>query len=353
VGDACEELNLPGAPQGFRANPGDARVTLRWDRSTEADHLGYRLERASGLGSSFTLLADLGAGMTSHVDVGLENGRSYAYRLLGLGLDGPGPFADPVTATPRAVSLALGFSGPMPAPGDPASREVGVDLTASASGGEDGRIEGWSLAVGSEVCAIAGATTEGTAGAAALGEGSGFERTEVTEAGVVSVVVLAFEPGRGLELSGAPQRLLRLTVERGGESCECGLRFADGLRGSGQPVDNLVAYRGQAFLPELAESRIDFCGGPSFRRGDSDGNGRLEVTDALRTLNRLFLGTGILNCLEAADADDNGRLEITDPIRVLGFLFLGGPAPLPPGPRNCGPDPAGSPELGCQVYTSC
>jgi hypothetical protein len=270
-----------------------------------------------------------------------------------MGPDGPGPFSDPVTATPRAVSLALGFSGPVPAPDDPNSREIGVDLTASAGASEDGRIEGWSLAVGSEGCAIRGATTEGTAGAAALGEGSGFERTEVTEAGVVSVVVLAFEPGRGLELSGMPQRLLRLTVEAAGEGCECGLKFTDGLRGSGQPLENLVAYRGQACLPGIADARFDFCGEPGFRRGDADGNGELEITDGINVLGLFFLGALQPRCLEAADADDNGVVEITDAIRVLGFLFLGGPAPLPPGPRDCGPDPAGSPDLGCQVYTSC
>ncbi|MGQ9590830.1 MAG: hypothetical protein ACUVYA_11105 [Planctomycetota bacterium] len=76
-----------------------------------------------------------------------------------------------------------------------------------------------------------------------------------------------------------------------------------------------------------------------FRRSDADSNGRLEITDAIFTLNYLFLGGREPTCPDAADADDNGRLEITDPIRVLGYLFLGGGAPPAPGPAFCGPDP--------------
>jgi hypothetical protein len=66
-----------------------------------------------------------------------------------------------------------------------------------------------------------------------------------------------------------------------------------------------------------------------FIRGDSNGDGLLDISDPVRTLIHLFLGAGPLECPDAADADDSGALDITDPIRLLDFLFLGGP-PLPP-----------------------
>ncbi|HVR75571.1 MAG TPA: hypothetical protein VMT52_14645, partial [Planctomycetota bacterium] len=96
-------------------------------------------------------------------------------------------------------------------------------------------------------------------------------------------------------------------------------------------------------------------GGVQFHRGDADDNGSLQLTDAVRILGFLFLGGPAPTCLEAADADDNGSLQLTDAVRILGFLFLGGPPPAPPGPppSPCGPDPAGSPDLGCDSYTSC
>ncbi len=95
-----------------------------------------------------------------------------------------------------------------------------------------------------------------------------------------------------------------------------------------------------------------------FHRGDSDDNGKLELTDAIRILGFLFLGGAVPPCMDAADADDNGKLELTDAVRILGFLFLGGAAPAPPGPPSeaCAADPtpgdAGE-DLGCESYTKC
>ncbi|HVR72768.1 MAG TPA: dockerin type I repeat-containing protein [Planctomycetota bacterium] len=90
-----------------------------------------------------------------------------------------------------------------------------------------------------------------------------------------------------------------------------------------------------------------------FRRGDVDGSGTLDLTDALRVLGYLFLGSGEPECLETADADDSGRIELTDALRILNYLFLGGLVLPPPGPPplECGPDPEGSPDVTCQTYT--
>ena len=79
-----------------------------------------------------------------------------------------------------------------------------------------------------------------------------------------------------------------------------------------------------------------------FRRGDADGNGALELTDVIRSLNFKFVGgeQNIIACPDAADVDDNGLLELTDDIRSLNFQFVGveGTLPESPGPFNCGPD---------------
>ena len=70
--------------------------------------------------------------------------------------------------------------------------------------------------------------------------------------------------------------------------------------------------------------------GPVFIRGDADGNGEVNLTNAVRTLNYLFRSGGDPGCLAAADADDNAEVAITDAIVVLGSLFLGrGPLPAP------------------------
>jgi hypothetical protein len=57
----------------------------------------------------------------------------------------------------------------------------------------------------------------------------------------------------------------------------------------------------------------------------------VNMSDALATLNFLFLGGMALPCEDAADTDDDGQLNVADPIATLGFLFLGRGVPRPPG----------------------
>lgn len=94
--------------------------------------------------------------------------------------------------------------------------------------------------------------------------------------------------------------------------------------------------------------------GALFHRGDSDNNGELQLTDAVRILGFLFLGGTPPTCFDAADADNNGQLQLTDAVRILGFLFLGQASPAPPGPppSACGVDPD-EVHLGCATYTHC
>lgn len=106
------------------------------------------------------------------------------------------------------------------------------------------------------------------------------------------------------------------------------LRFQDEL---GQPVTEDLST---SLEPEPAPPPLD-----TFVRGDADGNGAINITDGIFTLNYLFTGGGDPPCADAADADDNGSINITDGIFILNFLFTGGGDP--PAPFGaCGPDPS-------------
>ncbi|MBI4604051.1 MAG: hypothetical protein HY721_19010 [Planctomycetes bacterium] len=68
----------------------------------------------------------------------------------------------------------------------------------------------------------------------------------------------------------------------------------------------------------------------AFLRGDSTGDGKVDLADPVATLNYLFRGGDAPPCEDAADANDDGRIAITDPVITLQHLFLGGgllPAP--------------------------
>jgi hypothetical protein len=111
-----------------------------------------------------------------------------------------------------------------------------------------------------------------------------------------------------------------------------------------EPLRPATTYRwtvialGSAPEADAAGPLWSFTTAAAFRRGDSNGDGRADLSDAIATLGYLFLGSVAISCLDAADADDSGVLNLTDAIFLLGHLFLGGPAPPPPGIGDCGGD---------------
>ncbi len=89
-----------------------------------------------------------------------------------------------------------------------------------------------------------------------------------------------------------------------------------------------------------------------FRRGDSNADGRLDLSDAVFSLRHVFGAGSIPPCLDAGDANDDGTNDIADPIFMLSYLFQSGSPPPDPGPRSCGPDP--TPDgLDCASYLQC
>jgi hypothetical protein len=94
-------------------------------------------------------------------------------------------------------------------------------------------------------------------------------------------------------------------------------------------------------------------GGISFRRGDADTNGAVNITDAVRILNVLFLGIGTMTCDDASDSDDNGAVNITDAVRILNVLFLGIGVIPAPGTDTCGGDPTDDALTNCVYAVDC
>jgi hypothetical protein len=91
----------------------------------------------------------------------------------------------------------------------------------------------------------------------------------------------------------------------------------------------------------------------AFVRGDVDGSGAPELTDAVYLFNHLFLGGPIPPCRAAADANLEGNYTITSGVYLLNFLFLGGPEPLGPFPVCGNSSEASDVALGCETPTAC
>ncbi len=64
--------------------------------------------------------------------------------------------------------------------------------------------------------------------------------------------------------------------------------------------------------------------------GDTNGDRRLDIGDAIYLLGYLFAGSDPPACSEpydCADANGDGKIDIGDAIYLLQYLFAGGPLP--------------------------
>ena len=91
--------------------------------------------------------------------------------------------------------------------------------------------------------------------------------------------------------------------------------------------------------------------GDPFFRGDCNGDGVINITDAIFHLDALVGIGGDFPCQDACDSNDDGSDDIADPIHSLNFIFLDGPAPPAPYP-GCGAD-ATVDDLSCESYPFC
>jgi len=89
----------------------------------------------------------------------------------------------------------------------------------------------------------------------------------------------------------------------------------------------------------------------SFRRGDANADAVLDVSDGVRVLEFLFLGSAEIGCSDAGDVDDSGDLALNDAVFLFNSLFVDG-TPIPPPRDACGSDPTLD-ALPCAAFDPC
>jgi hypothetical protein len=65
--------------------------------------------------------------------------------------------------------------------------------------------------------------------------------------------------------------------------------------------------------------------------GDVDGNGLVNIADAVAIMSYVFMRGSVLQLLAAADPDCSGNVNISDAVYLIAFIFDAGPAPC----ANC------------------
>lgn len=137
--------------------------------------------------------------------------------------------------------------------------------------------------------------------------------------------------------------------------------LAEDFNGDGRPDLALPKSSNEVSLlfnlhgrDENGNGILDECD-PRFFRGDPNGDGAGNLTDAVFLLVYLFQGGEPPSCRESGDADDTGEINIADAVYLLQYLFRGGPPPPPPGPPAgiCRDESGLLPYLGCASYVHC
>jgi len=86
-----------------------------------------------------------------------------------------------------------------------------------------------------------------------------------------------------------------------------------------------------------------------FIRGEANGDGQIDLGDAITILNYLFSSGTPPPCIAAADVNGDDSVDIGDAVRGLDYLFAQGPAPQAPFP-DCG---TAATQLPCAAHPAC
>ena len=243
-------------------------------------------------------------------------------------------------------------------PGETRSFDVFADLATSDNALGVGA-EGWSISLTAEGGTIEEISADGILaptvydddgdpatppqevsfdlGQASFVEAQLAHRPSDGKAGAISVVVLSSSARkRTLAVEGSTHiARLKLTANvPAAASTQVSLSYEDGFQGEGLPIKNYVNFEGLNAHPSLSSCSFQLQPGAAaghWKRCDSDGSGLNDITDAIVTLNFLFVGLDVAPpCLQALDCDASGKVDISDPIADLSWLFLGGAKPPEP-----------------------
>lgn len=218
---------------------------------------------------------------------------------------------------------------------------VGVPLPEGA--------QGWSISVEhrKEAVDVLSPTIEGTDAGGLIADG--FERTEVVDparnegrSGFVSAVVLSLTRPVGLDpAKKSSVARARYRAAAGPGEFPTLVEFRDGLRGSGQPVPNVLTVRGETVFPAYTRGlRLRLGEAPeesSFVRGDANDDGKVNIADAIWVVRAVVRSGPRTRCEDAADANDDGLIDLSDAQYLIQWNFLAGPEPPAPF-TSCGPD---------------
>jgi len=228
-------------------------------------------------------------------------------------------------------------------------------------------VQGWSLSIQiSGAINIGGVTTAGTVVDALFA--GGFKKTETIDPaknegknGAVSAIVLSFTEPVTLPPTGTAT-VLDFTVNangpQGADPISGDLKFFDGLRGAGQPVQNALTIGGATVSAcnfatagvTVEFVKIDVPPANFFIRGNANNDLKLNIADPIWIINEKFRAGPATACQAAADANGDGMVgDAADVVYLINHQFMGGSPPPGafPGCDNAPPEQCAASQDAC------
>ena len=148
------------------------------------------------------------------------------------------------------------------------------------------------------------------------GAGPAFLVTDILDDGSGVTMAVLIDDSAPFETlpTGNGHRLLHIEYGAGPEGApgeSYAVRYTSRL--GSPPVQVLFVVGGFEVVPGTAPGRVTLPG-KEFQRGDSNGDGVIDMSDAVHALAWLFLGGEEPGCVEAANMNGGNLINIADPI---------------------------------------
>lgn len=213
--------------------------------------------------------------------------------------------------------------------------------------------QGFSMSISTDTSYVTPTAAEVTGSVQAINPA--FAQSQLDPSGWTIGVVYAFQLPVYIEFATETEavEISGTTIASSLLGNDVGLTIPLHWESLGSPaIHNVVTVNNDSLTPTYTDGHLEL--NPQaikdFVRGDANGDGIVNVADAIWCLQEIFNAGPVGTCFDAKNANADAVYDIGDPIWLISYIFSGGPPTPTPGPVECGND--GEPQ-DCETYNAC
>jgi hypothetical protein len=122
------------------------------------------------------------------------------------------------------------------------------------------------------------------------------------------------------------------------DTIPCQFTTEEDLEGGTYQAEVLISSNDPEAFEAVIPANLTVMNEPQYTCGDADGDGSVNVSDAVSIINYVFMGGGAPDPMEAGDVTCDGSVNVSDAVFIINYVFIGGNDPC---------DPSGDGEPDC------